>query len=80
MTISSFLLTFVRQWGGSMNTQELKIKDVSGNGAETFVTIPAPIVHWLREHDLRDLKGLLLEMHSAGEDITEYSQVLEDVW
>ena len=84
MTISIFLLTFVRQRGrikgmDRMHTHDIDIVDVSEHHVKLPIEIPISIVHWLREHDLKDLKKMLLEMHNDGEDITQYSMVLEEL-
>lgn len=63
----------------NMIAQHVEIVDFAEHAAKLPVEIPAPVVHWLREHDVHDLKKLLLEMHSDGEDITEYAEVLSEL-
>jgi hypothetical protein len=63
-----------------MTQKDIGVVDVSSRwNVKLPVEMPLDIVHWLREHSVRDLKKLLLEMHSAGEDITEYVPVLEEL-
>ena len=63
-----------------MTHKEVEIVDVSSKWRVKMpVTMPTDIVHWLREHSVKDLKNLLLEMHSAGEDITDYVPILEEL-
>ena len=63
-----------------MEHSEVKITDMSSKWHVRLpVKMPADVVHWLREHSVKDLKMLLLEMHSAGEDISEYVPVLEEL-
>ena len=62
-----------------MHAHDVEIVDVSEHHVKTPVDLPPPVVHWLREHTVHDLKMLLLEMHSAGEDITAYAPVLSEL-
>jgi hypothetical protein len=58
----------------------VEIVDLSSKHAEKMpVHLSGWMIHWLREHDVRDLKNLLLEMHSDGEDITGYVPILQEL-
>jgi len=63
-----------------VHSRVVEIVDLSSKHNEKLpVHLSGWMIHWLREHDVRDLKNLLLEMHSDGEDITEYVPILDEL-
>lgn len=53
--------------------------DVSEHRVEFYCEIPVPVIKWVKEHTVHDLRALLLEMHEDGEDITEYAPMVEEL-
>jgi hypothetical protein len=62
-----------------MHAHDVEVVEVSNHHAKLPVNLPVPVLHWLREHTVHDLKVLLLEMHTAGEDITDYAPALSEL-
>lgn len=63
-----------------MSAHDTEIVDIADDHRlKVPVKLTPEVVHWLRGHDLHDLKKMMLEMHSAGEDITEYAAMLQEL-